>query len=130
MQATSQHHAAYRNTQVSSASPLRIVILLYEGAVRFMMQAEQNFDSPSVRGMALGRAHSIVAELLSALNHDEGQDISRNLDGLYNYALDEITRANVDSDPKAVASVIDVLKTLLEGWRGVEQLASRSKASP
>jgi len=90
---------AYQTGQVASADPLRIVILLYEGAIRFLRQAEQRFPDPATRGQALGRAHRIITELLTSLDHDEGGEISRNLDGLYRFALEAITRANVEANP-------------------------------
>ena len=117
-------HSAYKRGQVSSAGPLRIVVLLYEGAIRFGGQALQKFDDPALRGSALGRMHRIVSELLSALDHDQGGEIAGNLDALYTYALEAITRANVASDRKALESAIEVLQTLLDGWRGIDSVSS------
>jgi flagellar protein FliS len=113
-------HAAYQRGQVSSAGPLRIVVLLYEGAIRFSRQAQERFEDPAVRGHALGRAHRILSELLAALDHERGGEIARNLDALYRYALEAITRANVEHDRRALESVIDVLDTLHSGWQQVE----------
>ena len=113
--------AAYQQGQVTSASPLRIVILLYEGAIRFIREAEKRFDEPSVRGQSLGRAHRIISELLAALDHDQGGEIATNLDSLYHFVLDEITRANVQSDVVALRSTLDVLQTLLTAWRDVDE---------
>jgi len=116
-------HQAYQAGQVGSADPLRIIILLYEGAIRFVRQAEQRFQDPATRGQALGRAHRIISELLTSLDHEEGGEIARNLDGLYRFALDAITRANVEMDPALLPPVVDVLTKLLEGWTGVERQA-------
>jgi flagellar protein FliS len=113
-------HAAYQRGQVSSAGPLRIVVLLYEGAIRFSRHAQERFEDPAVRGHALGRAHRIVSELLAALDHERGGEIARSLDALYRYALEAITRANVEHDRRALESVIDVLDTLHSGWQQVE----------
>lgn len=117
-------HSAYQRGQVSSAGPLRIVVLMYEGAIRFGGQALEKFDDPAARGGALGRMHRVVSELLSALDRDQGGEIAGNLDALYTYALDAITQANVSSDRKALESVIEVLQTLLAGWRGIESVSS------
>jgi len=114
---------AYQAGQVGCADPVRIVILLYEGAIRFLRHAEQRFQDPATRGQALGCAHRIITELLTSLDHQEGGEIARNLDGLYRFSLDAITRANVDADPATLAPVIDVLTQLLEGWNGVERQA-------
>jgi flagellar secretion chaperone FliS len=114
---------AYQAGQVGSADPLRIIILLYEGAIRFVRQAEQRFQDPAIRGQALGRAHRIITELLTSLDHEEGGEIARNLDGLYRFTLDLITRANVEADVSLLPPVVDVLTKLLEGWTGVERQA-------
>ena len=49
-------HAAYQQGQVASADPVRIVVLLYEGAIRFLAQAQTRWQEPAARGTALGRA--------------------------------------------------------------------------
>jgi flagellar protein FliS len=113
-------HAAYQQAQIGSANPVRIVILLYEGAIRFVHQAHQNFAAPATRGHALGRAHRIVTELLSSLDHERGGEIAQNLSRLYDYVLDGMIRANVDGDLPALDSVLHVLRELLEGFRGIE----------
>jgi flagellar protein FliS len=116
-------YAAYQQGQVGSANPLRIVVLLYEGAIRFIGQAQVNWVEPSARGAALGRAHRIVSELLASLDYEKGGEIAANLDGLYHFALDEITRANVTGDHKRLDSVTSVLRELLAGWTGIEASA-------
>jgi flagellar protein FliS len=113
-------HAAYRQGQVSSAGPLRIIVLLYEAAIQACRAGTERFDEPRERGESLGRAHSIVAELLAALDHEKGGEIAANLDALYRFALDSITRANTEGDRDAIRPVIRILETLLSGWREIE----------
>ena len=69
-------HATYQQAQIGSAGPLRIVVLLYEGALQFSRQALEKFDEPAVRGHALGRAHRIVSELFASLDTDGDGSIS------------------------------------------------------
>jgi flagellar protein FliS len=117
MQFNPQHaHAAYQRGQVGSANPVRIILLLYEGAVRFSRQAQASFDEPAVRGHALGRAHAIVSELLSALDHQRGVHIAANLEILYNFVLEGLIKANVDGDRDALDAVIPVMETLTSAW--------------
>jgi flagellar protein FliS len=99
---------------------LRIVVLLYEAAIQACRTGLTRYDEPRARGEALGRAHGIVSELLSALNHEQGGEIAANLDALYRFALDSITRANVQGERQALRPVIQVLETLLSGWREIE----------
>jgi len=113
-------HAAYQQSSIGSADPLRIVVLLYEGALQFSRQALEKFDEPGTRGQALGRAHRIISELFAALDHDKGQDLAARLDSLYGFVLDALTRATVDSDQRALEDAIQVLSTLLSAWRTIE----------
>jgi len=116
-------HAAYRQGQVSSASPIRIIVLLYDGAIRFVRQAMEKFDEPASRGYSLGRAHRILSELLASLDYEAGGPIADNLDRLYRFTLDEITRANVEGDRRSLNGVLEVLNTLASGWREIEAAA-------
>ena len=113
---TSFAHSAYQQGQVAASSPLRIIALLYDGAIGFCKQAERHFSDPSTRGNALGRAHAIVSELLVALDLEKGGEIAASLDGLYRYVLDALIRANIEGERKALGSAIEVLETLAEGW--------------
>ncbi len=113
-------HATYQQAQIGSAGPLRVVVLLYEGALLFSRQALEKFDEPAARGHALGRAHRIISELFAALDHEQGQEIDTNLDALYGFLLDALTRANVDGDRKALKGAIEVLAALLPAWRTIE----------
>ena len=117
---------AYRRGQVSASGPVRIIVLLYDGAIRFAKQARGNHDDPSTRGNALGRAHAIVSELLVSLNHEQGGEIAGNLEELYRYVLDAFICANVDGDLRRLDSAIEVLETLATSWRELE--ASEAKA--
>jgi flagellar protein FliS len=112
-------HSAYAQGQVAASSPVRIVVLLYDGAIRFCRQAEQKFADPAVRGHGLGRAHAIVSELMIALDHDKGGEIAERLESLYRYVLDALIRANVKADAKALESAIGVLEELAQGWREI-----------
>ncbi len=113
-------HATYQQAQIGSAGPLRIVVLLYEGALQFSQQALEKFDEPAVRGQALGRAHRIISELFAALDHEKGEEIAANLDALYGFLLDTLTRANVNGERRALKDAIAVLKSLLPAWRTIE----------
>ncbi len=113
-------HSAYRRGQVGSAGPLRIVVLLYEGAIQSCRTARDRFDEPQTRGESLGRAHRIVSELIASLDHEKGGEIAINLERLYRFVLDSITQANVEGDRDALRPVIRALETLLSGWREIE----------
>jgi flagellar protein FliS len=109
---------------------LRIVVLLYEAAIQACRAGLTRYDEPRARGESLGRVHGIVSELLSALNHEKGGEIAANLDALYRFVLDSITRANIQGDREALRPVIQILETLLSGWREIEEHGLAENAEP
>jgi len=121
-------HAAYTQGQLVASSPVRIIVLLYDGAIRFSLQAQQKFGDFAIRGHALGRAHAIVSELMIALDHDKGGELAGRLEGLYRYVLDALIRANIKGDASALGSAIGVLEELAQGWREIAQGGAGSAA--
>ena len=69
--------------------------------------------------MSLSKAMGIIGELRASLDHTVGGDISRNLDQLYEFVLDQLSQANLQRTPAGVNSALEVLRTLKEGWDGI-----------
>jgi flagellar protein FliS len=122
-------HAAYQQGQVRASSPLRIIALLYDGAIRFCRQAQARFADPAARGQALGRAHAIVSELMIALDHQRGGEIAPRLEELYRYVLDALLRANQQLERRALESAIGVLETLAGAWHELERIPPAATAA-
>lgn len=116
--------ATYQHNAVMTASPEKIVKLLYEGAIKRLeqarvgLQAAQTARSPEV-GAALSKAIGIIGELRACLDHDAGGDIARDLDALYEFALDQVSQSNLERTPDGVLAALDVLRTLKEAWDGI-----------
>ncbi len=118
----------YRSARTVTASPLGVLIQLYEGAVRFLRRgrlAMERGDVPA-RAEALRRAHAIVTELQVTLEHEHAPELAAQLDALYDFVLNRITRAHIEQRPERLAEAEKVLIELLEAWRGVreEQVSS------
>jgi flagellar secretion chaperone FliS len=108
---------AYRRMNVESRSPMELVVMLYDGALRFVGEARDAIGRNDVpaRVAATRRALDIVAELQSSLNMEQGGDIARELDRLYTYMssrLLDVTRG----DGAAADELHKLLGTLREGW--------------
>ena len=111
-------HQQYMSTQVSTADRLQIVVMLYEGAISFLSQAKEkmaNKDAPG-KGLFIGKALDIIAELNASLNFVEGQEVAVNLFHLYNFLTGHITRANLNWDVDAVDHAITMLIQLRYAW--------------
>ena len=108
----------YQNNQILSASPEQILILLYDGSIRFCRQAIHAMDAEqrTVQAEKISRAMAIVCEFANTLDHEVGGDMAADLDALYGFMVRELTRANLQNDRKALETVEDLLSGLRETW--------------
>jgi flagellar protein FliS len=114
--------AAYRQAHFESAPPLKLVQMLYEGALRFLEQAEgaHALGEPARFQERCLRAQAIVAELRSALDATHSPELAENLRELYLFAEGEIRQAMISENGEPLAPVREVLATLLDGWKRLE----------
>jgi flagellar protein FliS len=110
--------AAYQQTNVQSSTPLQLVVLLYDGAIRHLVTSRDAIarKDAHARRASLSKAMAIVAELQSTLNITEGGDVARSLDALYAYVIDRIVKANMDSDPAPLEEAERLLRPLRDAW--------------
>lgn len=108
----------YKQTSVQSASREKLLLMLYEGAIRFMKQAHGAIEKKDIaeRGMNIGRAFDIVNELNNTLNHEVGGEIASNLEQLYMFVTEQLTKANATGDKKPLEDAIRIMETLYSGW--------------
>ena len=110
--------STYRQTQVQSRTPLELVVMLYDGAVKFLhltREATERRDLAARRD-ASSRALAIVSELQSTLNMAEGGEIAERLDALYGYVNMRILDAARENSVAPLDDAIRVLETLRESW--------------
>lgn len=121
----SNPYQKYKTTAVQSASREKILLMLYEGAIKFTKLAIQACEQKKIadRGMNIGRAYDIIMELNNTLDHKVGGEISKNLESLYIFMLDQYTKANISGNPEPLKSNLKMLDTLYQGWiQAVEKL--------
>ena len=108
----------YQSARVRTASPVQLVVSLYEGALRFLREARAHQEAGDIaqRGVALSRAHAIVSELRATLDHERAPEMSAQLDGLYDFVIDRINTASGAGDASLVEPAIGVLTTLHGAW--------------
>lgn len=109
----------YKNNSVQTASREKILLMLYEGAIKFTKLAIKAMEEKKVadKGHYIGRAYDIVMELNNTLDHRVGGDISKNLEALYIFMMEQYTKANFKNDPQPLKENIRVLENLYEGWQ-------------
>lgn len=116
--------AIYQSHSVVTASPVRLVGMLYDKAIELCdTSAEQlssgGFDPSAVHEM-LTRVQRIVLELELALDHDRGGDISGSLASLYEFCRARLVEANVAKDHRPLVDARQVLGDLRAAWAVVE----------
>jgi flagellar secretion chaperone FliS len=119
----------YKTSAIQSASREKILLLLYEGAIKFTKKAIIACEQKNIaeRGINIGRAYDIVMELNNTLDHKVGGQIAASLEQLYMFMTDQLTKANINGDPEPLKSVVKILETLYEGW--VKAIESLKKAN-
>lgn len=117
----SNPYQKYKNASVLSASKEQILLMLYEAAIKFTKLALQAIENKNIaeRGKNIMRAYDIVAEFQVSLDHKVGGDLPVQLDQLYTYMLDQYTKANIQGDPAALKSCLQILENLYDGWQQV-----------
>ena len=108
-------YAAYQKTNVNTASQGRLVVLLYEGAVKHL-KAAINLFGPDEKlkpgdieqfGIHLQKAQAIITELQVSLDMEKGGDIARNLMSLYVYFNEELMDATISHNKTKIEFVLN-----------------------
>ncbi|MGE5085313.1 MAG: flagellar export chaperone FliS [Bacillota bacterium] len=119
----------YKTTSVQSASREKILLMLYEGAIKFTKLAIKAVEEKKIadRGMNIGRAFDIVMELNNTLDHKVGGEIASQLEQLYMFMMEQYTQANIKGDAAPLQANLKLLNTLYDGWvQAIEKIKKES----
>ena len=121
--------ACYRQTEVQSRTPLELVTMLYDGALRFLAVARDAIERRDIptRREALNRALAIVGELQSTLNMEQGGEIAAELDRLYEYSNLRLLDAAIKNDVAPIDEVRRIFEVLRDGWATVARQTSAAE---
>ena len=112
---------AYQDTTVTTQSKGRLIVMLYEGAVKFLKLAIREAEAKDyeAKGNHINKARDIINELNAVLDMDAGGEIAGNLRKLYLFMNDRLSQANVKNDPEMIREVITLLEELNQGWKAI-----------
>jgi len=113
--------AQYQDAAVATQSKGRLIVLLYEGAIKFMKLAIEHIEARDYeqKGRYINRAQDIISELDAVLNTDAGGEIAENLGRLYAFMRNRLSEANIKSDPEMIREVITIMEELNQGWKTI-----------
>lgn len=125
----SNPYQKYKATAVQSAGREKLLLMLYEGAIKFTKLAIVACENKNIhdRGYNIGRTYDIVMELANTLDHSVGGDISKNLESLYIFMMEQLTKSNISGDPQHCRNVLKILETLYQGWQGAIEKTKKDK---
>ncbi|BDM63795.1 flagellar protein FliS [Shewanella sp. NFH-SH190041] len=109
------------DSEIAIASPHRIIQLMFSGALERLAQSRYAIEQGDVvnKGIFIGKAIGIINGLNNSLNMEDGGEIAINLNALYDFLLRRISEANMNNDARAIDDVMDILRTLKEGWDAI-----------
>jgi len=114
-----QANKAYQQNSVQTAGPGQLIVMLYDGAIRFTRAGIDGIQRRDyvAANMNLKKSQSIVHELIASLNPEV--PISRDLARIYEYMLYCLIQSNVRKDAKLAEEVLAHLQDLRESWKQI-----------
>lgn len=110
--------ARYKSVQVQTCSPGQLVVMLFDGAMRFAGEAQKAMEARdrARAGERISKAHAILEELAATLDPEAAPELAENLGALYVFCMHELVRANIAQDPAVIGSVVEVLRPIRDGF--------------
>lgn len=117
----------YTQNNVGVESPEKLVQMMYEGILRFNMQAKRSISEENIerRTYWINRSNAILTELITILDFKQG-DVAHYLSGLYTYQIRLLVEANLYNDTTKIDEVNQVMKGLLEAWKESTDVANEA----
>jgi len=111
----------YQQTAVATQSRGRLIVMLYDGAIKFLKLADKELAAGNfaAKGQYINRAQDIINELNAVLDMEAGGEIAQNLRKLYVFMGRHLSRANVKRDPQMIQEVITLLEELNQSWKAI-----------
>ena len=112
---------AYKVNTVATQSKGRLIVMLYDGAIKFMNLAIKELEAGhyAEKGKYINKAQDIINELNAVLDMDAGGEIASNLRGLYMFMIKRLSEANAQKDPRLIREVIGLMEELNQSWKAV-----------
>jgi len=122
---------AYREREINSASPARLVVLVYDAALANMLRARRSLQSGDIRERvsSVGKARDAIMELVVTLDTDRGGEIARNLKSLYAFILSELSDVVPSPDAVRLERVIKIVTDLRSAFDTIANDAARVTAA-
>ena len=114
-------HNTYQTVQVTTTDKGRLLLMMYEGAIKFLRQSKAGLEENDIAKFCrfLSKAQAIIAELMNTLDFEKGGTIARDLDRLYDFMLFYLTEANLYRDGKRITKTIGLIETIYQAYKEI-----------
>jgi len=112
---------AYQDVAITTQGKGRLIVLLYDGAIKFMKLAIKELEAGNyeAKGRYIGKVQDIINELNAVLDTNSGGEIATNLRKLYCFMNNQLSEANIKRDPKMIREVITMMEELNQSWKTI-----------
>jgi flagellar protein FliS len=120
-----RYNGQYQHNQIMTASPGQLLLLTYRGILRFLSEAAEAMEREDLyaQSTAIVKAQDLLRYLADTLNYEADPLLAGNLERIYRYLMNRLTRANVKNDREALQEVIQLLVECQSAWEEAEALA-------
>ena len=127
----SNRSTIYKDTSIKTSSPIKLVVMLYEGAIRFLRQAKEHTIQKDMASKcaAVDRAMAVLHHLQGTLDFDKGGEISFDLDRLYTYIGTRVFDGSANLNIAAFDEAIHLLEVLHSSWDELSRKEQDSSVS-
>ena len=121
-----QNYAVYKEIGINTSQPLKLVIMLYDGAITYLNKSIEYAENKDIKNKNIyaNKARDIILELNNSLNLEVGGEMASNLKRLYFFMNRHLFQANLKNDTKGMREVILMLSDLREVWQEIYQNSS------
>lgn len=124
--------SSYREAAIRGASPVRLVLCLYEQAIADLRRASMALEKRDVeeRTRNINHALLVIAQLQGSLDMERGGEVARNLQRFYHVVRSGLLEAQVKQSARIVDQQISLLGSVHEAWQEVERVTSAPASLP
>jgi flagellar secretion chaperone FliS len=114
-----KQYEVYQQNSVLTASPGELTLMLYNGCLKFIHQAQKAMQEKNieVKHINITKAQNILSELISTLNYD--YSISSEMKRLYDYMISRLIEANIKNDSLILKEIEELLTEFRDTWKEV-----------
>ncbi len=122
----------YREEHVSGLSQKELILMLYDGAIKFAGEAKSAIEEKDFARSykSIVKARDIVTELLCILNMEQGGEVGANLERLYIYVIGRLTEANFTQEISLLDNVLAIMGNLRSAWAELDFEKARAAGVP